>query len=310
MFRTRKTLVAAALLAAGALGLTACSSGSPLGGGSTQSASGPSQSIIVGSASFPESEIIAQIYTQALDSNGVKATIKPDIGQREAYIAALKDGSINLIPEYTGNLLQFFNKNSTVSSPDDVYAGLSDALPKGLMVLNRSSAQDKDSYNVTRAFSQKYGVTSLADLSKVDIPLKVGGDPELGERPYGIPGLKKVYGVTATLVPINDQGGPNTVQALMDNTVQLADIFTTSPAIKQNDLVTLKDPENLIVAQNVVPLISSSHDTERVTEVLNKISAALTTEDLISMNAKSSGAAKESAAQIAKEWLAQKHLFS
>lgn len=309
MFRTRKTLIAAAVVAAGAIGLSACSSGNPLqDNGDTGSAD--SGAVVVGSASFPESEIIAQIYTQALSANGVKASIKPNIGQREAYLAALKDGSIDLIPEYTGNLLQYYDKNSTATSADDVYAGLSDALPKTLKVLDKSAAEDKDSYNVTKEFSQKYGVTSLADLGKVDVPLKVAGNPELSERPYGIPGLKKDYGVDATLVPINDGGGPNTVKALVDGTVELADIYTTTPAIKQNEFVTLKDPKNLIVAQNVVPLISKSKATDRVGTVLDKVQAALTTDDLITMNEKSSGSAKESAAQIAKEWLADKKLFS
>ena len=115
--------------------------------------------------------------------------------------------------------------------------------------------------------------------------------------------------MTATLLPISDSGGPNTVKALVDGQAQLADIYTTTPAITQNHLVTLADPENLIVAQNVVPLITKKKASERVTNVLNTVQGALTTEDLIAMNTKSSGSAKESAEQIAKEWLASKNLF-
>lgn len=298
-----------AALAAAALGLTltACGSDDPTSKTGGKSAS---DTITVGSAAFPENEIIAQIYTQALQADGVQASIKPNIGQRDAYLAALKDGSIDLVPEYTGNLLQYYDKNSTAKSADDVYAGLSDALPKGFEVLDRSKAEDKDSYNVTETFSQKNNVTSLADLKNVSVPLKVAANPEFAQRPYGIPGLKSVYGVNATLVPISDSGGPNTVKALVDGQVQLADIYTTTPAIKQNHLVTLADPQNLIVAQNVVPLINKSKASERVSSVLDKVQAALTTEDLIEMNIKSSGSAKESAEQIAKEWLASKKLFS
>jgi osmoprotectant transport system substrate-binding protein len=306
----KRGLIAAGILAVGALALSACSSGNPLAPGNSGGSSASSGSIVVGSAAFPENEIIAQIYTQALQANGVQASIKPNIGQRDAYLAALKDGSIDLVPEYTGNLLQYYDKNSTAKSADDVYAGLSDALPKGFKVLDRSKAEDKDSYNVTAAFSQKNNVTSLADLKNVAGALKVAANPEFAQRPYGIPGLKSVYGVNATLVPISDSGGPNTVKALVDGQVQLADIYTTTPAIKQNHLVTLADPQNLIVAQNVVPLINKSKASERVSGVLDKVQATLTTEDLIEMNIKSSGSAKESAEQIAKEWLASKKLFS
>lgn len=299
----------AAVAAVSALALAGCSSGNPLDSSTTSSAKSGG-SIVVGSANFPESEIIAQIYTQALQDNGVDASIKPNIGAREVYLKALQDGSIDLVPEYSGSLLQYYNPKSPAQSSDDVYAALSDALPKGFEVLNQSKAEDKDSYNVTKAFSEKWGVTSLADLTKVTTPLTVGANPEFAERPYGIKGLKSAYGVTATLDPISDGGGPLTVKALQDGTVQLADIYTTSSAIKDNGFVTLKDPKNIIIAENVVPIINDKKVTVKVKNVLNAVSAALTTDDLVTMNDKSSGSAKESAAQIAKEWLAQENLFT
>ncbi|WP_243063269.1 ABC transporter substrate-binding protein [Humibacter sp. RRB41] len=303
-----RIISAAAAAALGALALAGCSSGNPLDSSTTSSANSGG-AIVVGSANFPESEIIAQIYTQALASNGVKTSIKPNIGAREAYLKALQDGSIDLVPEYSGSLLQYYDAKTTAQSSTDVYAALSDALPKGYQVLNQSKAEDKDSYNVTKAFSEKYNVTSLSDLKSVSIPLTVGANPEFADRPYGIPGLKSAYGVTATLDPISDSGGPLTVKALQDGTVQLADIYTTSSAIKDNGFVTLKDPKNIIIAENVLPVINSKKVTDKVKSVLNAVSGALTTDDLVSMNDKASGSAKESAAQIAKEWLSEKNLF-
>ncbi|MGN6128376.1 MAG: ABC transporter substrate-binding protein [Humibacter sp.] len=299
---------AAAVAALSALALAACSSGNPLDNSSTSSPKAGG-SIVVGSANFPESEIIAQIYTQALTKNGVKASITPNIGAREAYLKALQDGSIDLVPEYSGSLLQYYDAKTTAQSSADVYAALSDALPKGYEVLDQSSAQDADSYNVTKEFSQKYNVTSLSDLKNVSVPITVGANPELADRPYGIPGLKSAYGVNATLDPINDGGGPLTVKALLDNTVQMADIYTTSSAIKDNGLVTLKDPKHIIIAENVVPVIASAKVDDKVKSVLNKVSGALTTDDLVTLNEKAAGSSKESAQQIAQEWLAQKNLF-
>jgi osmoprotectant transport system substrate-binding protein len=306
--RTR-AIALAAVAAVSALALAGCSSGNPLDSSSSSSSAKPGGAIVVGSANFPESEIIAQIYTQALKQNGVDASIKPNIGAREVYLKALQDGSIDLVPEYSGSLLQYYDPKSDAKSSDDVYAALSDALPKGYEVLDQSKAQDKDSYNVTKEFSQKYDVTSLSDLKNVTEPLKVGANPEFAERPYGIKGLQQAYGVTATLDPISDSGGPLTVKALLDGTVNLADIYTTSSAIKNNGFVTLKDPKNIIIAENVVPVINDKKVTDKVKNVLNTVSGALTTDDLVSLNDKSSGSAKESASQIAKEWLDSKNLF-
>lgn len=302
---TRRTALLAAVLAVTGVVLAGCSSGDPF----AEPSGGDAQTIVVGSAAFPESEIVMEIYAQALEAKGVTVQTKPNIGQRDVYLAALKDGSIDLIPEYSGNLLQYFDKDATESSSEDVYAALQKvAKLHGYEVLAQAAAQDKDSYNVTKAFSEKHGVTSLADLAGLGIPLKVGANPEFAQRPYGIPGLKKVYGIDATLVPIADSSGPLTVKALADGTVQLADIYTTTPAIKENGFVTLEDPENLIIAQNVVPLIVAAKATKTVRATLDKVSSLLTTEDLIDMNAKSSGAQKLSASAIAKEWLTKHDL--
>ncbi|OJX77618.1 MULTISPECIES: ABC transporter substrate-binding protein [unclassified Leifsonia] len=302
MFASKRGRIAAGVVAAGALlALSACSSGGGALGGNTSTSS--SDSVTIGSAAFGESEILMQVYGQALAANGVKVNYKPSIGQRDVYLKALQDGSIDLIPEYSGNLLQFYKKDSTATSSDDVYTALKSALPKGYEVLDQAEAQDADSYNVTKEFSEKWGVTSLADLSKVTDPLTVGANPEFETRPYGIPGLKSAYGVTATLKPISDSGGPLTVTALKNGDVQLADIYTTTPAIKDNGFVTLKDPKSLIAAQNIVPLINTSKATDKVKEVLNKVSAELTTDDLITMNSENQGSSKTAPDVVAKNWL-------
>ncbi|MBG6238774.1 osmoprotectant transport system substrate-binding protein [Mycetocola sp. CAN_C7] len=311
MFTSRRGRFAAGIIAAGAvLSLAACGSGDPLE--PADEASGSSETITVGSAGFAESEIIAEIYAQALEANGVTVEFAGQIGQRDVYIQALEDGSIDLIPDYSGNLLQFFDEESEAKSSDEVFAALPDALPEGFEVLDQSPAEDKDSYNVTQEFSEENGVTSLADLADLDVPLIVGGNPELNERPYGPQGLTDVYGVDAaniSFVPISDSGGPLTTGALLDGTVNIADIFSTTPSIKDNGFVTLEDPENMILPQNVLPLINSDKASDTVRDVLNTVSAELTTEDLIELNSRNQGDEKASPEALATDWLADKDLF-
>ncbi|HJQ42857.1 MAG TPA: glycine betaine ABC transporter substrate-binding protein [Jatrophihabitantaceae bacterium] len=123
-------------------------------------------SITVGSANFPENEIIAQIYAIALQATGATVKTKFNIGSREKYMPAMQDGEVDLIPEYSGVLLQFFDKNATATSSADVFAALPKALPAKLEVLNQSQAQDADAIVVTKATASKYGLTSIADLAK------------------------------------------------------------------------------------------------------------------------------------------------
>ncbi|GAA1525193.1 ABC transporter substrate-binding protein [Agromyces terreus] len=302
----RGRLVALAAVAVGAtVALAGCSSGDPLDSGSGGDESSPT--IVVGSQDYYSNAIIAEIYAQALEANDITVDRQFRIGQREVYIPEIEGGSIDVFPEYTGNLLQYYVADTTATTSDDVYAALQDALPEGLRVLDQSPATDQDSYNVTREFSEANGVTSIADLAGVSTPLTLGGNSELETRPYGPAGLKSVYGVDVAFTPIEDSGGPLTLKALVDDQVQLVNIYSADPNIEANDLVTLADPEGLFLASNVVPVVSDKV-TDEIADIIDTVSAALTPEDLVRLNGLSVNE-QQSEDQIASDWLAEKSLF-
>jgi len=299
-------LVALAAVAVGAtVALAGCATSSPLDSGSETAASG--ETLVVGSQDYYSNEIIAELYAQALEANGFTVQRDFRIGQREVYIPDIESGAIDVFPEYTGNLLQYYVPDTKATTADDVYAELETSLPEGLRVLDQSPATDQDSYNVTKEFSEQNGVTSLEDLAKVKTALTLGGNSELATRPYGPEGLKSVYGVDVAFTPIEDSGGPLTIKALEDGDVQLVNIFSANPAIATSDLVTLDDPKGLFLASNVVPVVSEKVD-DKAAEVVNTVSAALTAEELVALNAKSVDD-QESAEQIASDWLAEQKLF-
>lgn len=298
-------IAALAAVSALGLGLAACG-GDPTESGGDAAAS---DTIVVGSAGFAEAEIIGEIYAQALDNAGVKVSTNLATGPRETYIKALENGELDLIPEYSGNLLTYYDPEATATSPDDVVAALQDAVPDGFEVLEPAEAEDKDSLVVTPQFAESNGLATIADLTKVP-GFSLGANPEFAERSYGIPGLESVYGITGVeFIPIADSGGPDTLQSLLDGDIDVADIYSTTPSIPANDLVTLEDPENLIAAQNIVPLINSDKLTNEVKEILNEISAQLTTEDLLDLNTQNQGPDKTSPKELAKQWLTDKGLI-
>jgi osmoprotectant transport system substrate-binding protein len=274
MKRTR--LVLATAVVASVMALTACGGGSdPLA--TTPSSAAASDTIVVGSANFPENALLAQIYAGALSAKGVKVTTKLNIGSRETYIPGLEDGSIDLIPEYSGVLLQYFDKSATAVSSDDVYAALKTAVPAKLTVLDQSAAEDKDAIVVTKATAAKYNLTSIADLKAVESKIVMGGPPELKTRPTGLPGVKKLYDVTFKSFKSLDAGGPLTVSALKNGTIQAGDIFSTDPNIAAQGWVVLQDPKFLFAAQNVLPMINKAKASTTVSDALNGVSAKLTT---------------------------------
>jgi osmoprotectant transport system substrate-binding protein len=303
--RTRSVITLTAFAAAAALALTACSGsgGDPL---SADAPATPADGIIVGSADFPESQLLATIYAQALDAAGVDATTKLNIGSREVYIPALLDGSINLLPEYSGATLSYLNKDSEATAPDEVNTALGEALPDGISMLTPSEAQDSDVLAVTRATADKYSLKTIEDLAAHAGDMVLGGPPEWKTRHEGVQGLEEVYGITFKEFRTLDVGGPLTISALTNGQIDAADLYSTSPAIEENDFVSLVDNKNLFRAQNIVPIIAEDQATDEVTTVLDAISAALTTEDLITMNGRLAN--EESIDDVAADWLAEHDL--
>ncbi|MGE2716047.1 glycine betaine ABC transporter substrate-binding protein [Mycolicibacterium litorale] len=294
----------AALLVSATLTLAACGSSNPLGGGEI---SGDLKTITVGSADFTESKIIAEIYAQALEANGFDVSRQFGIGSRETYIPAVQDHSIDLIPEYTGNLLQYFDEETTVTTPDEVVLGLLRALPGDLSILYPSPAEDQDTVAVSAATAQRWNLKTIGDLAAHSPEVKFGGPSEFLNRTEGLPGLKEKYGLDiapANFVAISDGGGPATVRALTDGTVTAANIFSTSPAIELNDLVVLEDPKNNFLAANVVPLVASQKKSDELKSVLDAVSAKLTTEGLIELNSAVEGNQGVDPDEAARKWVA------
>ncbi len=299
--RATRFLVAAAALAV-AMILSACGNSDPLASKGDCAGEG----LIVGSANFPESETVANIYAEVLRVNGFKVDTKLNIGSREAYVPAVRECAISVIPEYTGNLLQYLDKNATATSAAEVDSALATALGADLAIGTPAPGEDSDAVVVTRATADRWNLKSIADLAAHAAEVKFGAPAEFQERAGGLPGLKKNYNLDIAannFVPIADGGGPATVRALVDGQVTAADIFTTSPAITQNNLVVLEDPKHNFPAQNVVPLLNAAKKSDKVLAALNVASAKLTTAELIKLNEAVSGASKTEPKAAAVAWV-------
>ena len=263
--------------------------------------------VIVGSADFPESQLLGTNYAGALEAQNIPVEKKLNIGSREVYIPALLDGSITLIPEYSGALLSYLDAKNAAHGSEDVARELAAKLPEKVKMLQISQAQDIDVLAVTQKTADKYKLKTIADLQPVASQLVLGGPAEWKTRHEGLSGLRDVYGLNFKNFKVLDVGGPLTLSAMKNNQVQVADLLSTSPAIKKDRLVVLEDTKHLFAAQNIVPIVASEALNDAVTTTLNKVSAQLTTEDLIDMNEKI--AEFVSIDDIAHQWLV-KHGFS
>ncbi|TDC84166.1 ABC transporter substrate-binding protein [Actinomadura sp. 7K507] len=286
-----------------ALTLSACGGGdsgddNPLSGG------GESGTVTVGGANFPESNLLAEMYAQALEAKGVKVTRKFNIGAREVYYDQVVKGGISVIPEYNGALLTTsVDENSKAATTEEINAELKSKLPAEVEILDSAEAENKDSVTVNPQTAAKYDLKSIADLEGVAKDLIIAGPSEFETRQHGLKGLQEVYGLEFKEFKPFDAGAQSTlVKLLVENEVQAADLFTTDPTIPENKLVVLEDPENVFSAQNVTPFVHKESVDDTARAALNAISAKLTTQDLLDMM-KRIVIDKDDQEKVAEEWL-------
>lgn len=304
LFRTRSTALAS-LAMVGALTLTACSGGDPLASEETDTGASDGSSIIVGAAEFAESQLIAIIYSQALAAEGYDITEKLNIGAREVYMRALEDGSIDLIPDYNGYLIQEYDADADTSDRDDIQEQLLEQLPEGITVLDWAEAEDTNTIVVREDFAEKHGgLKTVSDLAAADDgTFTFAGSAELKNREStGLPAIKEVYGVDfSNRYQTLDAGGPLSLAAVVNGQADIALLLSSDPAIADNNLVALEDDKVIFPPGNVLPVIREDVLDDTVAATLNAISAKLTTEDLMEMNGRANDG--DDLDDIAADWL-------
>ncbi|MEU2998849.1 ABC transporter substrate-binding protein [Streptomyces sp. NPDC006995] len=288
------------------------------GSGSSAGGDGKKGSLVVGSASFTESKVLAELYAQILGDAGYSTSITT-VKNRELYEPSLEKGEIDVVPEYAATLAEFLN--AKVNGADeaqaepvasgDVEATVSAlkqlAEPLGLTVLPAGKAVDQNAFAVSEEFAEKNSLKTLSDLGKSKLKVKIAAGDECEVRPFCAPGLKDTYGIDVTGIDPKGVGTPVSKQAVRDGKVQL--VLTTTTDAVLDGLVFLEDDKKLQNADNVLPVLNTEDaGSPEIADALGKLTAALTTEDLAELNRKVD-AERAKPADVAKEYLESKDLI-
>jgi osmoprotectant transport system substrate-binding protein len=288
------------------LALAAC-------GGGHEAPSVPAEGVAVASFNFAESRLVAEIYAQALEDEGIPVRRELDLGPRELVFPALRQGRVDIVPEYLGSALTAAAPAATVdrSDPEAVRTALAAAIqPWDLRLLGYADAQNQNGLVVTRATAERLDLRTVSDVGPVARRLTVGGPPECPSRRYCLEGLADVYGLRfAAFVPLARQSYVG--QALEDYVIDLGVLFTTDGALAGDDLVVLDDDRGLQPAENLVPMVRSdilaAADGTRVAGALDEVSQRLTTASLRFLNWRVSVAGNDPASE-ARAWLIRQGL--
>jgi osmoprotectant transport system substrate-binding protein len=262
----------------------------------------------VGSYDFSENQILAEVYAQAIRRAGMKVSVVHGVGTRELVEPALEQGKIDFVVDYLGTALAFVAADATVDrgDPQQVYTALKAALaPRGITVLDFAPAQDQNGFAVTTDFANQHHVSRLSDLTPLAPTLTFGAPPECPTRKYCLIGLTQTYGLkfqSVVAIPTRDA----TVDALFSGEIDVGLLETTDARLSSTQLVLLKDDRDLQPSENVVPLVRTKTLTAqgtRLRAIIDKVSAQLSTQELVGLNSAVEIDGRTPAA-VAADWVA------
>ncbi|MFF8815940.1 ABC transporter substrate-binding protein [Streptomyces pactum] len=319
--RTVRAAIAAAGAAALVAGLVACGGDSLEesgdGGGGTSGGGGKGK-LVVGSATFTESRILAELYARVLADAGYTTSVRT-VDTRELYAPALEKGQVDVVPEYAATLAEYLNHKANgagaepVASPDidttmKALTRLAEA--RGLKALEPGRAVDQNAFAVRKDFAEEHHLKTLSDLGKSGQKVTLAAGDECPKRPFCQPGLEKTYGIDIDGIDPMDVGSVQAKQAVKDGKDEMLLTVTTDATLDQFGLVLLEDDKNLQNADNVLPVVNAdSAGDKEIADALNKITKVLTTEDLTELN-KKVDAERLKPGDVAADYLKEKGLLT
>ncbi|HEM5225083.1 TPA: ABC transporter permease/substrate-binding protein [Streptococcus suis] len=260
-----------------------------------------------------EPEILINMYKLLIeDQTDIKVEIKPNFGKTSFLYEALKSGSIDIYPEYTGTITSTLLKNSPMdlsTNPEEVYTYAKEAILEqdGLMYLAPMAFQNTYALAVTEDYAQKNGIEKISDLAKVQQTAVAGFSLEFNDREDGNIGLKNLYNLQLNVKTMEPA---LRYEAIKSGNVQIIEAYSTDSKVVTYKLKILEDDKRLFPPYQAAPLLSKEtlEKYPELEQALGVLAGNISTEEMTRMNYAVDVEGK-SAEQVAREYLEQEGLL-
>ncbi|WJY26684.1 MULTISPECIES: osmoprotectant update ABC transporter permease/substrate-binding subunit OpuFB [Sporosarcina] len=261
---------------------------------------------VIGAKLGAEPEILINMYKLLIeDGTDLSVELKPGLGKTSFVFSALKSGSIDMYPEFTGTALSEFLKEEAVSNDrKEVYEqarkGLADQF--GMAFLEPMAYNNTYTLAISKAFEEQTGISSISDLAAVQSNVKAGFTLEFNDREDGYKGIQKLYGLDFPSVRTMEP--KLRYQAIETGDINLMDAYSTDSELKEYEMTVLKDDKELFPPYQGAPLLlqKTLDKHPELKEILNTLSGKVTDDEMRDMNYRVNSGG-EQPADVAREYL-------
>lgn len=244
--------------------------------------------IVIGAKLGAEPEILINMYKLLIEEEtDLKVELKPGLGKTSFVFNALKSGSIDIYPEFTGTAISEFLKEEAVSNDrNEVYEQARDGLNEQFNMLLLSPMSFNNTYTlaISKQFAEQTGVETISNLAAVEANVKAGFTLEFNDREDGYKGIQKLYGLNFPSVVTMEP--KLRYQAIENDDINLMDAYSTDSELQEYDMVVLEDDKELFPPYQGAPLLlkKTLEKYPELEDVLNKLAGKVTDDEMRAMN--------------------------
>lgn len=251
-------------------------------------ASDAGRPVVVGSKPFGESYLLAELFAQMLEARGVPVTRRFGLGGTEIAFPALRQGAIDVFPEYTGSGLLVILKAPPVSDPAVVFDIISREFARQFDVRWLAPLGFENTYamSVRTELAQRLGLRTLSDFAKVSSEMRAGFTADFIGLPDGLPGLRAAYGLAPKSV--SALAPAVKYQALVAGDVDIIDAYSTDGMLARYPLTVLADDRRFFPPYDAAAMVRGALARERPAAVaaLSELSGRLDVTRMRALNAR------------------------
>ncbi|MFJ7951726.1 ABC transporter permease/substrate-binding protein [Lysinibacillus sp. NPDC096418] len=246
------------------------------------------EEIVIAGKLGSEPEILINMYKLLIENEtDLTVQLKPGLGKTSFVFNALKSGSVDIYPEFTGTAISEFLKEEAVNNnEEDVYKQAKAGMIEKFDMLMLSPMKYNNTYAlaVSKEMAETHHLESISDIKAIQESIKAGFTLEFNDREDGYIGIQKLYGIT--LAHIKTMEPKLRYQAMNSGDIQLLDAYSTDSEIRQYNLTVLADDQQLFPPYQGAPLVRAEtlEKYPEIEQALNKLANLITDDEMREMN--------------------------